>query len=342
MKQSILIVALIISTFSGYLVLNRQVSSTQTVAPVEMMLPSPSPFPFQDMTIPFLRSREYQSSLSELQKVSESSTYTSYLTSYHSDNLKINALLTQPKGEPPATGWPAVIFVHGYIPPTLYRTQEKYTAYVDYLAKNGFVVFKIDLRGHGNSQGEPGGAYYSSDYIIDTLNAYAALEQTPFIDKTKIGLWGHSMAGNVLLRSLAAKPTIPAAVIWAGAVYTYEDMRAFGIDDNSYRPPSNDTNRQRRRQELFNAHGQFSRDSEFWKQVVATNYLHDIKGAIQLHHAVDDSVVNVGYSRGLNQLLDQTSIPHQLYEYSSGGHNITDASFSKAMERTVDFFKTHL
>jgi dipeptidyl aminopeptidase/acylaminoacyl peptidase len=305
--------------------------------------PSPSPVPFYDLTIPYLKSQTYQSQLGSLEKFSETSTYTSYLTYYTSDNLRINGLLTQPKGEPPAGGWPGIVFIHGYIAPTTYRTQgPQYTGYVDYLARNGFVVFKIDLRGHGSSEGEPGGAYYSSDYNIDALNAYAALQSTAFVNPQRIGLWGHSMAGNVVMRTVAAKPDIPAAVIWAGAVYSYEDFQKYGIRDNSYRPPGMSTQRQRRRDELFKAHGQFSKDSSFWRQVAPTNYLSEIKTALQVHHAVDDAVVNIGYSRDLNSLLDNTSITHELFEYRTGGHNLTGTSFNQAMQRTVEFFKNHL
>src|SRR5690606_8606887 len=106
------------------------------------------------------------------------------------------------------------------------------------LARNGFVVFKIDLRGHAESEGEAGGGYYGSDYVVDTLNARAALASSDFVNPKKIGHWGHSMAGNVTSRALAAMPEIPAVTIWGGAVYTYSDMQKYGIDDNSYRPPT--------------------------------------------------------------------------------------------------------
>lgn len=76
-----------------------------------------------------------------------------------------------------------------------------------------------------------------------------------------------------------------------------------------------------------------------WKMVPMTNYLSDIKGAIQLNHAMDDTVVDIGYSRDLQALLDKTNIPHELHEYSSGGHNISGSSFAQAMQNTVSFFK---
>lgn len=298
-----------------------------------------SAFLFEELTIPYLRNREYKSQVGEMAIYQTRNNYKSYLTSYLSDGLKINALLTIPTGETPEDGWPAVVFVHGYIPPTLYKTTEKYVEYVDYLAKNGFVVFKIDLRGHGQSEGEPGGAYYSSDYIVDVINAYRALEGMSEVNKEKIYMWGHSMAGNVLFRAAAVEKRIPKVVIWAGAVYSYADFGKYGISDNSYRPAGMSTQRQRRRQQIFDTYGQFDDKSEFWKKVSAVNYMEGIKTEFQVHHAVDDNVVDVGYSRDLKKLLENKGVVIEYLEYKSGGHNISGTSFSLAMQRTVDFLK---
>ncbi|MDQ3099443.1 MAG: alpha/beta fold hydrolase [bacterium] len=324
----------------------KYISPESSNAPIEAIKQQPvgasTPIPFGDMTIPGLREKTYNSSLQNLQTISESADYTSYLTNYSSEGLKINALITQPKGEKPPGGWPAIVFVHGYIPPNLYRTTEKYVEYVNYLASNGFVVLKIDLRGHGSSEGEAGSGYYSSDYVLDTLNAYTALENVDFVDKNKIGLWGHSMAGNILLRTFAVKPEIPAVVIWAGAGFTYQDLRDYRINDNSYQAQPSDSPSQRRRQELFNTHGQFDPHKDFWKQVTPSNYLTDLRGAIQLNHAVDDNVVSINYSRNLNNLLDATSVVHELKEYPSGGHNINGSSFTQALQNTIEFYRKHL
>lgn len=297
---------------------------------------------FEEITIPYLRSREYKGELSELNLLSEGSSYNSYLTSYTSEGLKINGLLTIPNGTMPEKGWPAIVFVHGYIPPEAYKTLNNYSAYVEYLAKNKFVVFKIDLRGHGESEGEPGGAYYSSDYIIDTLNAYTALQSSEFVDKGKVGLWGHSMGGNVIFRAFVAKKDIKAISIWAGAVYTYKDFSDYGISDNSYRPPSQESESRRKRTELFEKYGEFDPQNEFWSTVVPTNYLGGIDGAVQINHAVDDPVVSIEYTRNLSSILIDTTIRHEINEFPTGGHNISGPSFELAMQKTVDFFKTHL
>ncbi len=340
-------VAIILILLLGLVIYTKQNKTayqeiTQDLTQSGGIIPSPTPFLFQEMTIPYLRERLYDSNLAALEKVSDNTNYSSYLTSFDSDGLQVNGLITIPKGEEPENGFPAIVFVHGYIPPKSYQTLSNYSSYVDYLAKNGFVVFKIDLRGHGKSEGEPGGSYYSSDYIIDVLNAYNALQNSDFVNPKNIGLWGHSMAGNVLLRALAAKPDIPAVAIWAGAVYTYKDLQEYRISDNSYQPPSGVSERQRKRQILFDTYGQFSDNSSFWQQIPATNYLSKIKGAISLHHAVDDNVVNIGYSRNLNEILNKTLITHELNEYPNGGHNLSGSVFNTAMQNTVEFFNKYL
>ncbi len=101
---------------------------------------SPTPFPFQEITIPYLRSRSYKSSLGEMQQMSQNGSYTSFLTSYSSDGLKIYGQLTVPIGEKPKGGWPAIVFVHGYISPQNYQIFVNYASYVDYLARQGFIT----------------------------------------------------------------------------------------------------------------------------------------------------------------------------------------------------------
>ncbi len=320
----------------------QEISKPRITNSLPALKPSPTSFPFQELTIPYLRTRSYDSSIAGLVRHQNKANYTSYTTSYQSDGLKINALLTEPTGTPPVGGWPAIVFVHGYIPPSSYQTTTRYIDHVDYLARNGFVVLKIDLRGHGESEGEPNGAYQSSDYIVDTLSAIEALKKLPFVHKDKIGLWGHSMAGNIIMRSLAVRPEIPAIAIWGGAVYTYTDMKDYGIDDGSYRPPASTSPQAVKRRALTEAHGQFDPDDEFWKLVPATNFLDGIQGAVGIFHAVNDPVVSVEYGRNLNKILDETQIPHELHEYPDGGHNISGASFSRAMQDTVNFFQKNL
>ena len=74
--------------------------------------------------------------------------------------------------------------------------------YVDAFARNGYIVFKPDYRGHDSRKGMRAGGYGSPDYTIDVLNALASLKRYPDADPNRIGMWGHSMGGNITLRSM--------------------------------------------------------------------------------------------------------------------------------------------
>lgn len=326
---------------------------TQTVSPTS----TASPFPAEietasevgrEITIEYLRELEIQGSEIILEaELAAGANYSLYLASYTSEGNKIYGLLTIPFGEPPQGGFKAIVFNHGYIPPAAYRTTERYTAYVDYLARSGFVVFKIDYRGHGESQGEPSGTYFSPDYTIDSIAALKSLQSLDFVDPQGIGMWGHSMAGNLVLRAMLIEPDIQAGVIWAGAVYSYDDFAAYGIDDNTYRPPATPDNPstpdpRRGSRAIFDTYGRPDTQVDYWKAVSLTENIAYLTSPLQLHHALDDSVVNIGYSIELAAVLQENGKAYEFYTYEGGGHNLISPYFDQAMFRTVEFFRNNL
>src|SRR6476659_119792 len=84
------------------------------------------------LQIDSMRARQYPGSDIVIEQVLDPGVnYNRYYVSYLSDGLKIYALMTVPNGQKPPTGWPVIIFNHGYIPPEIYRTTERYVAYVN-------------------------------------------------------------------------------------------------------------------------------------------------------------------------------------------------------------------
>jgi dipeptidyl aminopeptidase/acylaminoacyl peptidase len=274
--------------------------------------------------------------------------YDRYLASYLSEGFKIYALLTIPWGEKPQTGWPVVIFNHGYIPPEQYRTTERYVAYVDAFARNGYIVFRSDYRGHGSSEGEATGGYGSPAYTIDVLNAVASIKQFPDADPDRIGMWGHSMGGHVTLRAMVTTKDIKAGVIWAGVVASYPDMlerwrRQNDNDDDDDAIPTPDPNNPRRRwrQELLETYGSPEENPEFWASISPNSYLSDLSGPIQLHHGTADDSVPLEFSEILNTQIQAVGKPVELYTYDGDNHNISNY-FTTAMERSIQFFDIHV
>jgi dipeptidyl aminopeptidase/acylaminoacyl peptidase len=326
---------------------------TQTVSPTSTntLVPTETEVVFEigrEINIKYLRDLEITGSeITFEEELDHRSNYHQHLVSYISDGNKIYGLLTIPSEEPPEGGFKAIVLNHGYIPPSAYRTTERYTAYVDYLARSGFVVFKIDYRGHGESEGEPSGSYFSPGYTIDSITALKSLKMMDIIDPQGIGMWGHSMAGNLVLRAMLIEPDIKAGVIWAGAVYSYDDFAKYGIDDNTYRPPETPetqetSDRRRGSREIFDTYGRPDTQVDYWKAVSLTENIEFLNSPVQLHHAVDDPVVNIGYSFDLVAVLEENGKVYEFYNYEGGGHNLISPYFDQAMLRTVEFFLNNL
>lgn len=297
-----------------------------------------------DLTIAALLDLEIEGSeITFEQQLANGPNFSRYIVSYLSEGNKVYGLLTVPFGDVPAGGFKAIVFCHGFIPPTRYQTTERYVAYVNTLASHGFVVFKIDMRGHGNSEGEATGTYFSPAYTIDAIAALKSLQTLDFVDPQGIGMWGHSMSGNLVLRAMLIEPDIKAGVIWAGAVYSYDDFTKYRIADPSDGGPEMENSPSKRRgRELREAYGEPNTDVSYWRAVSLTEHIELLQAPLQIHHAVDDSVVNIGYSRDLVQVLAQHHKVFEYYEYAGGGHDINSPYFEEAMLRTITFFEQHL
>jgi dienelactone hydrolase len=295
-----------------------------------------------ELTIAALRAQPIEGSDIVIeQRLADGANYAQYIASYVSEGNKIFGLLTVPYGEAPNGGFPAIVFNHGYIPPSVYRTTERYVAYVDVLARSGFVVFKIDLRGFGESEGEATGAYFSPGYTIDAISALKSLQRLDYVNPERIGMWGHSMAGNLVLRALLVEPDVKAGVIWAGAVYSYDDMVRYAIDDPTFRREDR-PDVIRKGTLLREEYGPPNTETPYWNAVSLTTNIDFLQSPLQIHHALNDDVVNIGYSLDLVDVLEEAGKDYEFYQYERGGHNISSPYFSQAMQRTIDFFRANL
>ena len=304
--------------------------------------PSPTPSPIPTATPPqvplaivAMRARSYPgSALTIGTRLAPGVNYTQAIASYQSDGLKINGLLTIPSGQAPASGWPVIIFNHGFIPPAQYRTTERYVAYVDAIARRGYIVFKSDYRGHGSSEGHPSSAYGTPDYTLDVLNALVSLRHFDQADATRVGFWGHSMGGHITLRSLVIDHDIRAAAIWGGVVAPYRDLLNWHPPPADSSPP---TLNRSWRQDFIARFGTPEQNPAFWDSISPNAFLSDVTARVQLHHSTTDEDVPVAFSQTLLQEMQAAGKPAELFTYPGDNHNISN-NFNTAMSRSIAFF----
>ena len=305
------------------------------------------------LSIESLRNGDYPGSDIVIeQTLSPGSNYNRFIGSYKSEGLKIYGLLTVPATTPPEQSFPVIIFNHGYISPSVYQTTERYAAYQDAFARNGYVTFKSDYRGHGNSEGAATGGYGSNAYTIDILNAISSIKKLKdpesssassgsIVDANRIGMWGHSMGGSITLKTMVITKDVKAGVIWAGVVASYPDLLERWRRRSTASPQPSRIGHSSWRQDLIAKYGEPSQNSEFWNSISATSYLSDISGPLQLHHGTADSSVQIEFSQKLESQMKDAGKDVELYIYEGDDHNLSN-NLTLALSRSVEFFDKYL
>jgi uncharacterized protein len=295
------------------------------------------------LNIEYMRSQSYPGSEIKIEQTFPSgSNYDRFIASYFSDGLKQYAYLTIPKTKKPDGGFPVIVFNHGYQVPKLYTPEGNYIPHMDALAKAGYVIFKPDFRGNGKSEGSPGSTYFSPNYAIDDLNAIASIKKYSKVNPNKIGLWGHSMGGNISLRVSEVSNDIKAVVIWGGVVGSYNDIIYNWQDKVSYKPNAEDLYlRNLGLSTILASKGTPSQNPDFWNSIDPTTNLKNIYAPFQIHVGLSDNQVPSTFSKNLYDKLKTEKKYVEYYEYPGANHDINQ-SFNIAMKRTIEFFDKYL
>jgi dipeptidyl aminopeptidase/acylaminoacyl peptidase len=226
------------------------------------------------------------------------------VVNFTADGLKQYALVLEPAGERPDSGWPVMLVNHGHHPepPNYGRIKDGSTDrpgdyYRDVplaFARRGFLVVAPDFRGHNISEGAEftGGRLESHWYARDTIAVYSALASLPGADLSRVFIWGHSMGGDVTLRvALALGPAISGASIWSTAA-----------------------------------------------TASAMLYRDELEIPLIIQHAKGDPVARFNWSESLATGLDASGKPHHFYPYESDEHMFRGTRLELAIDRDSDFF----
>jgi dipeptidyl aminopeptidase/acylaminoacyl peptidase len=155
-------------------------------------------------------------------------------------------------------------------------------------------------------------------------------------------MWGHSMGGTIVLRSLVVSKDIKAAEIWAGVVGTFQDLAEnhHGRYTNRVHlspQPGEPTHRPNGRTLLAEQYGDINANPQFWQSIDPMTYLKDITAPIQIQHGTADGEVPYVLSQKLDTALKNANKTVEFYSYEGDNHNLSN-NLSVALQRSVDFF----
>jgi uncharacterized protein len=263
--------------------------------------------------------------------------YTSYDVSFRSTTsgrgtrpLRITGVLNVPDGRGP---FPAVVLAHGYIDPAIYERGQGMTRERGYLAGRGFVALHVDYRNHAGSDDDPRvDTAVRLGYTADVVAAARALRRSSEVrvDPQRIGLFGRSMGGGVMLKALAAEPGLfSAGVGWASvSSLEAENFQQF-IAGNASRAELRAAMRQR--------HGLPQDDPVFWRGLSSRPAFDRITEPVLLVHGRFDDTCPPRWARESHRALRSAGVDSTLELYDDG--HAFGPEFNAAMDRVVGFLR---
>jgi dipeptidyl aminopeptidase/acylaminoacyl peptidase len=325
-------------------VLMLLISAAAYSSPASAPLPPPK-------SIDELRAEDRDVELALIDEIDGGVGFNAFLFSYESAGLTVHALVAVPDAPLPKNGFPVLVANHGHHPdPPQYgitadgkdwRPGDYYRQVPELFAAEGFMVVMPDFRGHNNSEGAEftEGMLESSYYTEDVLNLLAGLPTLPLADPDKVFMWGHSVGGEVTLRSLLATERIKAASIWSsvgGDIWDqsyyysrYTDPTAF----DSSETPKSVIERLRGRMAAL--------DEEFdYRGSEPLLHLDHLRTPIIIHHSVGDSGAAYKWSERLAKELYMRGYKYEFHSYTGSDHLFQGEMMERAAERDVAFFRS--
>ena len=162
------------------------------------------------------------------QRADDGSGLLRYDVTYASGDLQAGAILDLPAGEGP---FPAVVLVHGHIPPEQYDAGTVMLAEQQALVAAGYAVLHLDLRGWGASDPDPDPSDQEVGFGEDVASAVRALAAgaVPQVDPDRLALVGHSRGGRSALNgAVVAGEDLDAVIALAPSpVDAWVNLNAF-------------------------------------------------------------------------------------------------------------------
>ena len=272
------------------------------------------------------------------------------LYSYESAGLKVHALVAVPDEPGPENGYPVLIANHGHhLEPPKYgitaegkdwRPGDYYRRIPGLFAAQGFMVVMPDFRGHNISEGFEftEGMLESSYYTEDVLNLLAALDGLADADLENLFMWGHSMGGEVTLRSLLATDRIKGASMWSSVGGDIWDQSYFY---SRYSDPNEFDSSETPKSVIERLRGRIAAlDEEFdYRGSEPLLHLDHLQTPIIIQHSVEDSGAAYKWSEHLAKELYMQGHSYEFHSYPGGDHLFQGEAMEQAAERDLQFFR---
>jgi len=296
------------------------------------------------LSIDAMRADTHTATLTFERPLEDGPSFSAYLVSYRSSGLKVYAMVAVPNSPKPKAGFPVLVANHGFDPTPdsiVSRPGDYYRDVPDIYAREGFLVVMPDYRGHNISEGIEftTGFLATNYYTLDVLALLSALSGLDDADLDNLFLWGHSLGGEIALRTLLVDGSIRGASLWSpvgGNIWEQAYHYSwYDSDDNTDGHDKPKARMDELSRDIDSLGFPYDPDSSEPGQ-----FLHFLNTPIVVHHAKDDGEVPYIWSELLATKLELQNKTYTFYSYESDNHLFEDELQAIAVARDVEFFRS--
>ena len=231
---------------------------------------------------------------------------TEFFTVRGGDGTTLHASLLKPAGFDAARKYPVVVYVYGGPHAQVVRDAwgKQIGLFHQVLAARGFLVFSLDNRGsaaRGRTFERVLLGRFGKIELEDQLAGVAFLKTLPYVDASRIGIWGWSYGGFMTCYALTNAPGVFAA---GAAVAPVTDWRLY---DSIYT------------ERYLGLPGQ---NEGGYAESSPVNRAGDLRGALLLVHGTGDDNVHWGNTLEFVDRLYKAGKPYDLQLYPNKTHSI--------------------
>jgi dipeptidyl-peptidase-4 len=185
------------------------------------------------------------------------------------DGVSLNCSMIKPPNFDPSKKYPVLVYTYGgpHAQVVVNGWGGSNFLWHQLMAQKGYIIFSLDNRGsagRGHVFEEPVHYHLGAQELSDQRDGVAWLQQQPFVDGTRIGIWGWSYGGHMTLQAMFNAPGVFKAGFAGGPVtnwryydtiYTERYMGLIPQREESYKESSPITNAAELQGKLLIAHG---------------------------------------------------------------------------------------
>jgi dipeptidyl-peptidase-4 len=250
-----------------------------------------------------------------------------FFTVTSENGLTFHCSTIKPRDFDPSRKYPVLVYTYGYPNAQVVQNQWGRSTYLWHaaMAQGGFIVFSLDNRG---SYGR-GKEWASTDLktiglkgLEDQVAGVAYLKSLPYVDASRIGIWGWSGGGTMTALAMLKAPGVFTA---GAAVAPVTDWRFYdSIFTERYMKGPKD-------------------NEAGYRDASPVNFADSLEGAFLLVHGTADDNVHMQNSLYLARELIKAGKDFDLMIYPGGAHGIGgNKERAHLFNKLTRFFEEHL